>query len=155
MPKKVKGEGLRNKCGLIIIIYVFNISLFPYTAAPIALAFNETELPGAERDRELGTLYVGGLGSMVTVPVIVEADPCPSVQWSFKGSNIANGDNYTITNPCVANAESPFTFMLTVTNLTSETSGAYSAIFNNLAGDGMLPDLYITLEGTIEMSSMF
>ncbi len=154
VPKKGKGEGLRNKCGLIII-YVFNISLFPYTAAPIALAFNETELPGAERDRELGTLYVDGFGSMVTVPVIVEADPCPSVQWSFKGSNIANGDNYTITNPCVANAESPFTFMLTVTNLTSETSGAYSAIFNNLAGDGMLPDLYITLEGTIEMSSMF
>ncbi len=130
----------------------YNVFKYPYTAPPIALAFNETELPGAERDRELGTLYVGGLGSMVTVPVIVEAGPCPSVQWSFKGSNIANGDNYTITNPCVANAESPFTFMLTVTNLTNETSGAYSAIFNNLAGDGMLPDLYITLEGTIEMS---
>ncbi len=120
---------------------------YHYTAAPIALDFNETELPGAERDRKLGTLFVDGFGSVVTVPVTVEADPCPSVQWSFKGSNIANGDNYTITNPCVANAESPFTFMLTVTNLTSETSGAYSANFSNLAGNGMLPDLYITLEG--------
>ncbi len=35
---------------------------YHYTAAPVALAFNETELPGAERDREVGTLYVDGFG---------------------------------------------------------------------------------------------
>ncbi|XP_064396883.1 hemicentin-1-like [Halichondria panicea] len=114
-------------------------------AAPTALAFDETVI-GAVRDRQVGTLFMGDFGTMVTVPVSVEADPCPSVQWSFKGSNIANGDQYTITNPCSdVNAVSPYTFMLTVTNLTNETSGAYSAIFSNLAGSRVLPDLYITV----------
>ncbi len=123
--------------------------MFHYTVAPIALAFNETVI-GAVRDRQVGTLFMCGFGTIVTVPVSVEADPCPSVQWSFKDSNIVNGDRYTITNPCSdVNAESPFTFMLTVTNLTFETSGFYSAIFSNLAGSGILPDVYITLEGTI------
>ena len=119
--------------------------MFHYTVAPIALAFNET---GAVRDRQVGTLFMGDFGTMVTVPVSVEADPCPSVQWSFNGSNITNGDKYTITNPCSdVNAKSPFTFMLTVTNLTFETSGAYSAIFKNLAGNGSLSALYITIPG--------
>ena len=132
--------------------YVFNINLFHYTAAPTALAFNETDI-GAVRDRQVGTLFMGDFRTMVPVPVSVEANPCPSVQWSFKGSTIANGDQYTITNPCSdVNATSPFTFMLTVTNLTNETSGAYSVIFSNLAGSRVLPDLYITVPGTIEIS---
>ncbi len=93
---------------------------------------------------------MGDFGTMVRVPVSVEADPCPSVQGSFKDSNIANGDQYTITNPCSdVNAAFPFTFMLTVTNMTIETSGAYSATFTNLAGSGVLPDLYITIPGII------
>ena len=129
--------------------YSVIISLFHYTVSPTALAFNETAI-GAVRDRQVGTLFMGDFGTMVTVPVSVEADPCPSVQWSFKDSNIASGDQYTITNPCSdVNAESPFTFMLTVTNLTIETSGNYSAIFTNLAGSGVLPDLYITIPGII------
>ncbi|XP_064396758.1 hemicentin-1-like isoform X3 [Halichondria panicea] len=115
-------------------------------AAPIALAFNETAIAEAVRDRQVGTLFMGGFGTTVTVSVSVEADPCPSVQWSFKDSNIASGDQYTITNPCSdVNAASPFRFMLTVTNLTIETSGNYSATFTNLAGSGVLPDLYITI----------
>ena len=127
---------------------MFNISLF-HTVPPIALAFNETVI-GAVRDRQVGTLFMGDFGTEVAVPVSVEADPCPSVQWSFKDSNIASGDQYTITNPCSdVNAASPFTFMLTVTNLTIETSGNYSATFTNLAGSGVLPDLYITVPGTI------
>ena len=131
---------------------MFNISLFHYTVAPTALAFNETAI-GAVRDRQVGALIMGDFGTMVTVPVSVEADPCPSVQWSFKGSNIVNGDQYTITNSCSdVNAVSPYTFMLTVTNLTNETSGVYSATFTNLAGSGVLPDLYITVPGTIEIS---
>ena len=126
------------------------LSLFHYTVAPIALAFNETAIAGAVRDRQVGTLIMGDFGTMVTVPVSVEADPCPSVQWSFKDSNITNGDKYTITDPCSdVNVESPFTFMLTVTNLTIETSGSYSATFTNLAGSGVLPDLYITIPGII------
>ena len=124
--------------------------MFHYTVAPIALAFNETAIAGAMRDRQVGTLFMGDFGTMVTVPVSVEADPCPSVQWSFKGSNIANGDKYTITNPCSdTNAASPFTFMLTVTNLTNETSGAYFATFSNLAGSGSLSAVYITIPGII------
>ena len=124
--------------------------MFHYTVPPTALAFNETEIAEAVRDRQVGTLFVGGFGTMVTVPVSVEADPCPSVQWSFKDSNIANGDQYTITNPCSdTNAASPFTLMLTVTNLTIETSGNYSATFTNFAGSSILPDLYITIPGII------
>ncbi len=123
---------------------------YHYTAVPIALAFNETAIEAAVRDRQVGTLFMGGFGTIVTVPVSVEADPCPSVQWSFKDSNIASGDQYTIINPCSdVNAVSPFMFMLTVTNLTIETSGAYSATFSNLAGSGSLSDLYITIPGII------
>ncbi len=133
-------------------IHIIIYSISHYTVPPTALAFNETAIAEAVRDRQVGTLFMGDFGTMVTVPVYVEADPCPSVQWSFKDSNIANGDQYTITNPCSdVNAVSPFTFMLTVTNLTIETSGNYSAIFTNLAGSSILPDLYITIPGTIEI----
>ncbi len=122
--------------------------MFHYTVPPTALAFNETSIAGAVRDRQVGTLFMGGFGTMVTVPVSVEADPCPSVQWSFNGSNIASGDQYTITNPCSdVNAVSPYTFMLTVTNLTIKTSGNYSATFTNFAGSGSLSAMYITIPG--------
>ncbi len=57
----------------------------PATAMPTALAFNETAI-GAVRDREFGALFVRDFGTMVTVPVSVDADPCPTVQWFFNGA---------------------------------------------------------------------
>ncbi len=119
---------------------------------PTALAFNETAI-GAVRDREVGTLFVRDFGTMVRVPVSVDADPCPTVQWYFKDTLIANGPDYTISNPCTnTSALSPFVFMLTVTNLTEERSGSYSATFENTGGNGTSPPLYITLPGMNALS---
>ncbi len=121
---------------------------------PTALAFNETAI-GAVRDREFGALFVRNFSSMVTVPVSVDADPCPTVQWYFNGTLIAANDpDYTISNPCTnTSALSPFVFTLTVTNLTEERSGSYSATFENTGGNGTSPPLYITLPGMNAFSS--
>ena len=118
-----------------------------FTVSPSPLEFNLTEIGGV-RDRQVGALFVRDPQSEVTVSVKVEADPCPTVQWSFGGADINDGDDYTITDPCTG-TPSPFTFSLTVRNLTSERSGAYSATFSNLAGSAPLPPLYITVPGSV------
>ena len=115
--------------------------------SPNPLEFNLTAIDGV-RDRQVGALLVREPGSEVSVSIMVEADPCPSVQWSFKGSDISSGDDYTISDPCTG-VSSPFTYSLTVKNLTNATSGAYSALFKNLAGNASLPLLYITIPGTL------
>ena len=120
---------------------------FPSTVSPNPHEFNLTAIGGA-RDRRVGTLVVRDSGSEVTVSVMMEADPCPSVQWSHEGSTISSGDAYTVTDPC-AGTPSPFTYSLTVGNLTSVTSGAYSALFTNLAGSAPLPRLYVTVPGGV------
>ena len=117
--------------------------------SPNPLEFNLTAIGGV-RDRQVGALLVRDPGSEVSVSIMVEADPCPSVQWSFGGSDINTGNDYTITNPCTDDSNSsPFTYSLTVKNLTNATSGAYSALFKNLAGNASLPLLYITIPGTL------
>ena len=116
--------------------------------SPRPIPFNLTAIGGV-RDRQVGTLFVRDFGSEVTVSIEVEADPCPSVQWSFGDSTISNGDDYTISNPCTGPGGSPFTYSLTVRNLTNASSGAYSAMFTNLAGSASLPPLYITIPGNV------
>ena len=119
------------------------------TDPPLPLELNLTEIGGV-RDRQIGTLVVRDPQSKVTVFVMVEADPCPTVQWSFKGANISNGDDFTINDPCTG-TPSPFTFSLTVRNLISKRSGAYSATFTNLAGSANSPPLYITIPGIVRI----
>ena len=86
---------------------------------------------------------------MVVLSVYAEADPCPNTPiWTFDGTVITTGDSYTFNNPCTdLSASSPFLYTLTVNNLTSETSGEYSANFSNLAGQITLPKTYITIPG--------
>ena len=86
---------------------------------------------------------------MVVLSVYVAADPCPNIPvWSFSGAVITAGDSYSFSNPCTdLSASSPFLYTLTVNNLTSETSGEYSANFSNLAGQTTLPKTYITIPG--------
>ena len=127
-------------------VFDVNLSLFS-TVAPIVMDF-DLDAIGALRDRQVGALIVRDPESMVEVSVTVEGDPCPAAfQWSFNGTNINDEDVYRITNPCTADASSPFTYMLTIRNLTAARSGVYSATFENLDGMDTLPGLYITVPG--------
>lgn len=60
-------------------------------------------------------------------------DPCPTVQWTFRGDIIENNSDFVISDPCSdGSSSSPYTFTLTITTPTIETSGEYSAMFTVL-----------------------
>ncbi len=107
---------------------------------------------GAVKDRFKGTLLVFPFNSRdVTVFVEVLSRPCPSVQWQFNGINVSmEHPLFSFNNPCNNKANfSPYEFNFTISNLFLESSGNYSALFNN---DGFsrvqrLPQLYITVPG--------
>ena len=94
-------------------------------------------------------LLVGELNAVgVRVVAMVESDPCPTVQWSFNGNDIASSDIYMISDPCTdPKSGSPYEFYLTIANLTSDTSGRYSAVFTHFSGSTTLPNFLITIPG--------
>ena len=103
---------------------------------------------GAIMDRYEGVLLVGELNVDVGVIAMVESDPCPTVQWRFNGNDIASGDIYMISDPCTdPNSTSPYECTLTIVNLTSATSGIYSAVFTHFSGSTILSDFFITVPG--------
>ena len=106
----------------------------------------------ARSDRLVGTYIVGAVGTTnLPITVEVESDPCPQVQWSFNGTSISSTDPmYTFDQPCDdQSAQSPYTFQLTIANLTSANSGEYSATFDNGHNQPTpLPDLFVTVPGT-------
>ena len=118
-------------------------------AAPVVSALTTTN-PTAEPDRREGTVIVAAPGTLnVTVFVEVTSDPCPTVQWSINDTDISvDSPDYFINNPCGDGSSSPYTFTITIANLTSATSGQYSAVFRNLADSTTLPGLYVTVPGT-------
>ena len=120
-----------------------------HTVPPEVLDFNLTELSGTN-DRCLGTLILKEVGSTVELPVYVKANPCPDTfQWLHNNSRLSNGTEYSFSNPCDdSSASSPFLYTLTINNLTSETSGNYSANFSNSAGNDSSPTVYIAVPGT-------
>ena len=121
-------------------------------------------IAGATPDRQVGSFIVADPGTTdVVISVVVEssscpsADPCdscPSVQWAFRGVNIDTGVDYTVSDPCsdISNS-SPYTFDLTIATLTSETSGAYSAVFSYLDTSQPLPSVFVTVPGDHSISS--
>ena len=104
---------------------------------------------GAVMDRYEDVLLVGELNAAdVRVVAMVESDPCPTVQWRFNGNDITSGDNYIISDPCAdLNSASPYEFTLTIANLTSATSGRYSAVFTHFSGSTILSDFLVTIPG--------
>ena len=102
---------------------------------------------GAREDRLEGTVIVAEDESLnFVVTTVVNSDPCPSIFWTFEGANITSGDMYTFNDPCsVAESSSPYTFTLTIANLTAATSGRYSAALTNLAGSVNLPGLLVSI----------
>ena len=105
---------------------------------------------GVVPDRYEGVLLVTELNAAdVRVVAMVESDPCPTVQWSFNGNNIANGDIYMIADPCAdPNSGSPYEYALTIASLTSATSGRYSAVFEHSFHDSTtLPNFLVTIPG--------
>ena len=126
----------------------YRLLLLP-AVAPMVRPLTESTA-GAVMDRYEGVLLVGELNAPdVRVVAMVESDPCPTVQWSFNGNDIANGDIYMISNPCTdPNSASPYEFTLTIANLTSATSGRYSAVFEHSFHDSTtLPDFLVTVPG--------
>ena len=105
--------------------------------------------PDAVADRLVGTLIVQPVDiANFAVTVMVTSDPCPTVQWSFDGSDISAGDMYQVDDPCADEAaQSPYTYTLTIANLNLTTSGEYSAVFSHLGGSTTLPRLYVTVPG--------
>ncbi len=107
----------------------------------IPLSVNNTL---ASEDEEEGTIITVEDGTLnFEVIIVVNSDPCPSVQWRFENTTIENGDLYTFTNQC---SIPYFTFTFTVANITAATSGRYYALFTNLAGSVPFP-VVITIPG--------
>ena len=103
--------------------------------------------PSAVNDRRVGAVIVADSGSVSAIAEVT-SDPCPEVQWMFGDTNITGDrEDYTFDNPCVPGSSSPHTFTLTIANLTTATSGAYSAVFSNFAGTTILPKLFVTVPG--------
>ena len=98
--------------------------------------------PTATMDRIVGTLLVANPGiKNVAVTVVVNSDPCPSVEWSFASSPIPQSAN-----PC--SGVSPFTFTLTIGVLLANNSGEYYATFDNgFGGVAQLPNLVVSVPG--------
>ncbi len=101
----------------------------------------------ARVDRLEGTVIVPENDFLnFVVEVVVNSDPCPhTVFWTFHGSNITGGDMYTFNDPCAVDGLPSHIFTLTIANLTTATSGRYSATFANLAGSVSLPGLLISI----------
>ena len=114
-------------------------SIMPLTATSDAVA-----------DRLLGSVIVepvGTLNRMITA--VVTSDPCPSVMWEFNGEVISDSNpEYTVSNPCGGADFSPFTFTLTIANLTQATTGNYSAVFSIPNAEPVrLERLFVTIPG--------
>lgn len=104
--------------------------------------------PLAVVDRLADSLIVADQGTEdVVITIVVNSDPCPSVEWSFAGSELLGDSNYSLSaSPC--DGAPPFTFSLTIATLTPDNSGQYSAAFNNgLGGITLLPGLVVTVPG--------
>ncbi len=79
------------------------------------------------------------------VLLLLSSSHCLSVQWTFEGMNITTDLNYAVSDPCGGNNRFPYTFTLTIANLTSETSGKYSAVFTTLSIPVTLPNITVTV----------
>ncbi len=107
----------------------------------IPLSVNNTL---ASEDEEEGTIITVEDGTLnFEVIIVVNSDPCPSVQWSFEGL-ITFTDQYSI-----PGTSSPYTFTFTIASITAATSGRYSVLFTNLAGSVPFP-VVITIPGKKE-----
>ena len=98
----------------------------------------------------MGSLLVSPINSTnLTLTAVVDSDPCPSVLWMFNGTDIsADNLTYSFDDPCSLDSSSPFTFNLTISTLNDQTSGFYSALFDNeFSALTILPDFFVTVPG--------
>ncbi len=111
----------------------------------IPLSVNNTL---ASEDEEEGTIITVEDGTLnFEVIIVVNSDPCPSVQWSFENTTVENGGLITFTDQCsIPGTSSPYTFTFAIASITAATSGRYSVLFTNLAGSVPFP-LVITIPG--------
>ena len=126
------------------------------TVAPVVSPLVMTNAD-AVGDRLEGTVIVADPFTDLTITARVTSDPCPAVQWTFRSTVIgANSEMFSYNNPCAAdNPSSPYIFNLTIANLTTETSGQFSAVFSHLGANVSLPGLLVTIPGQYEVINQF
>ncbi len=128
-----------------------------FLGAPVITSLVETNLFIIEGRVEEYLLVVPPLNSLnVTINVEVFSVPCPTVQWKLNGTNILKGDLlYFYNNPCTEELNTFLYrvqfYLIIISQLTSATSGEYSALFNNMgySNSRSLPYLYVTIPGRI------
>ena len=105
-------------------------------------------------DPDLGAIIVRDTGSTLSLSIDVVADPCPSIKWTFDGTQLDSSDAIMFNNPCMEASRSPnWTLALRVT-ITRATSGIYSAKLNNTAGITQLPQIYFTIPGMSQILTL-
>ena len=119
-----------------------------FAVIPIVQPLTTSNVNAVE-DRREGILFVQELDTPIVITVMVDSDPCPTVQWRINGNDIESDDIYRISDPCIndPNSISPYEFTLTIANLTSNTSGRYSAVFTHFSGSTTLSDFLVTFPG--------
>ena len=116
----------------------------------------DSSTDGAVVDDYLGPLLVSSSEEeSVTLFAVVTADPCPTIQWMFNGSNITQNAVYTINDPCPSSGSpgsASYNFTLTI-NLTMETAGVYSAAVTNPARTSLVAGLTVTPPSMLALES--
>ena len=140
-------------CVCIMYVCILLISLCIIVFPVISSLVNTS---GAVPDRRLGNVIVEPSGTLnVLISALVESDPCPMVAWRFEGRDPAvRTEEFILNSPCSDPEESsPYNFTLTIANLTSNTSGVYSADFTVQNTVVPLPPLFVTVPGVSHVKS--
>ena len=110
----------------------------------------------AVADRIEGTVLVLPFNTTdLVLRVLLDSNTCPNIQWQFNGENVTTTNTaFSFNDPCADdNNFSPYDFNFTIANLTSATSGSYSALFNNEFSTVVyLPAFYVTIPGITAVS---
>ena len=88
-------------------------------------------------------------GQVVLFAAVMNADPCPTIQWRLNGTAISNGGNYGISNPCSSAGLVNYTLTITAN---AATRGLYDATMTNPARSRTVPGVFVTPPGTLALS---
>ena len=113
----------------------------------MAVSSSSSDIHAMDIGIGLPLLVASRVGGDAILFAVVNADPCPTIQWRVNGSAVSSGAGYTLTNPCFSPAgTTSFNFTLTITATTART-GTYNAVLTNPAGEVNVPEVFVTPPG--------